>query len=36
VVWRNPSPDKPLASVVLESAQTEAAPILLALTGVHP
>lgn len=36
VTWRNPLPDKPLASVVIESAQTEAAPILLALTGVHP
>ncbi|MFH0795373.1 MAG: hypothetical protein V2A74_15235, partial [bacterium] len=35
VIWTNLAPEKPIAVVSLRSAGTEAAPILLAITGVN-
>ncbi|OQB22749.1 MAG: Beta-hexosaminidase [candidate division BRC1 bacterium ADurb.Bin183] len=35
LVWRNPSPHQKIAKISLESANSEAAPVILAVTGVH-
>ena len=35
VAWDNPNPDRPIGSLVISSTGTEAAPILLAITGVR-
>ena len=35
VVWNNPEPQKKIKRIILESADTEATPILLAITGIR-
>jgi hypothetical protein len=34
-MWINPSPAKAIKSVTLTSAETEAAPVLLGITGIQ-
>ena len=35
LVWTNPYPNKSITSIEISSTETEAAPILLGITGIH-